>query len=346
MGPGLGEAERKALHGRDAQLCVTVLERVRTRIRGRALSPRTEKTYLGWIRRFLTFHRRRDPASMGRKEIEAFLGHLGVELRLGAASINQAAAAVLFLYREIYRVEYGGRHGIARAKSPQVLPRYATPGEVDSLIAQLPRVPRLATMLIYGSGIRIAEAVALRIKDFNLINRELTVRAGKGAKDRVVPIGRGAVREVRLQIEAVARLHTRDLEQGAGWAQLPGALDRKDPGAGWDVAWQYLFPSRKLTRDRRTGRVGRRSIHQSTLQRAIKKGVRSSGIRKPLSAHVLRACFATEIMRSGCELSTLQRMMGHKDLKTTARYLHVLQRPGLHIESPLDRLPSHRPDED
>ena len=327
---------------RNRQIVARVLGQVRTRIRGRNLSPRTEKTYLGWIERYLGFHGRRDPETMGRAEIEAFLGHLGAKLDLGAASLNQAAAAVLFLYRELYREEYGGRDGVARAKPVQSLPRYATPEEVDAMMGHLLRVPRMAAMFMYGSGSRIAETMAIRVKDLNLANRELTVRAGKGAKGRVVPIGRGAVEEIGRQIEAVARLHTRDLEAGSGWAQLPGALARKDPGASWEVAWQYLFPSQKLTTDPKTGRRGRLAVHHTTIQRAIKTAVREAGITKPLSAHVLRACFATEMIRSGCEISTLQRLMGHRDLKTTARYLHVVQRPGLNIESPLDRLPSQR----
>ena len=341
-GPGLEIGEARSHFPRNRQVVARVLEQVRTRIRARNLSPRTEKTYLGWIKRYIGFHGQRDPAGMGRAEIEAFLGHLGGELGLGAASLNQAAAAVLFLYRELYRKEYGGRDGLVRAKPVQSLPRYATPEEVDAVMGLLPKVPRMAAMFMYGSGTRIAETMAIRVKDLNLVNRELTVRAGKGAKDRMVPIARGAVEEIRRQIEAVARLHTRDLEAGTGWAQLPGALARKDPGAGWEVSWQYLFPSQKLTEDPKTGRSGRLSVHHTTIQRAIKTAVREAGITKPLSPHVLRACFATEMIRSGCEISTLQRLMGHRDLKTTARYLHVVQRPGLNIESPLDRLPSQR----
>jgi integron integrase len=279
---------------------------------------------------------------MGRAEIEAFLGHLGEELGLGYASRNQAASAVLFLYRELYRKEYGGKDGVVRAKPAESLPRYATPKEVDAVMRHLPKVPRLAVMFMYGSGSRIAETLAIRVKDLNLANRELTVRAGKGAKDRVVPIARCAVDDIQRQIEAVSRHHTWDLDAGAGWVQLPGALARKDPGAGWEIAWQYLFPSQKLTIDPKTGRRGRRAVHKTTIQRQIKSAVREAGITKPLSSHVLRACFATEMIRSGCEISTLQRLMGHRDLKTTARYLHVVQRPGLNIESPLDRLTSQR----
>ena len=341
-GPGLELIDVTSHLPRNRQVVARVLGQVRTRIRARNLSPRTEKTYLSWIERYIGFHGRRDPAGMGRAEIEAFLGHLGGELRLGAASLNQAAAAVLFLYRELYREEYGGRGGVVRAKPAQLLPRYATPEEVEAVMRHLAKVPRMATMFMYGSGTRIAETMAIRVKDLNLANRELTVRAGKGAKDRVVPIGQGALEDIRRQIEAVARLHTRDLEAGTGWAQLPGALARKDPGAGWELAWQYLFPSRKLTEDPKTGRRGRRAVHHTTIQRAIKTAVGEAGITKPLSSHVLRACFATEIIRSGCEVSTLQRLMGHRDLKTTARYLHVVQRPGLNIESPLDRLPGQR----
>ncbi|MCH7565214.1 MAG: integron integrase [Gemmatimonadetes bacterium] len=342
VGPGLEIGGVRSHIPRTPQIVARILEQVRTRIRARSMSPRTEKTYLGWIKRYIGFHGRRDPTGMGRVEIEAFLGHLGGDLGLGPASLNQAAAAVLFLYRELYREDYGGRDGVARARPVQSLPRYATPEEVDAVMRHLPKVPRMAAMFMYGSGTRMAETMAIRVKDLNLVNRELTVRAGKGAKDRVVPIAKGAVDEVRRQIGAVARLHTRDLEAGTGWAQLPGALARKDPGAGWEVAWQYLFPSQKLTEDPKTGRTGRLAVHPSTIQRALKTAVREAGIAKPLSPHVLRACFATEMIRSGCEISTLQRLMGHRDLKTTARYLHVVQRPGLNIESPLDRLPSQR----
>ena len=317
-GPGLEAIEAGAHLPGDPQAVTRVLERARTRIRARNLSPRTEKTYLGWIKRYIGFHGRRDPATMGRAEIEAFLGHLGEALGLGSASRNQAAAALLFLYRELYRKEYGGRDGVVRAKPADSLPRYATPEEVAAVMGHLGKVPRMAAMFMYGSGSRLAETLAIRVKDLNLANRELTVRAGKGAKDRVVPIARCAVEGIRYQIEAVARLHTQDLDQGAGWAQLPGALARKDPRAGWEVAWQFLFPSQKLTKDPKTGRRGRLAVHHTTIQRAIKTAVRESGITKPLSAHVLRACFATEMIRSGCEISTLQRLMGHRDLKTTA----------------------------
>ena len=341
-GPGLEVVEATSYLVGNRPAVARLLERVRTRIRVRNLSPRTEKTYLGWIERYIGFHGRRDPARMGRAEIEAFLGHLGAELELGAASMNQAASAVLFLYRELYQEEYGGHDGVVRAKPAQSLPRYATPGEVDAVIDHLPRVPRMAAMFMYGSGTRLAETLAIRAKDLNLVNRELTVRAGKGAKDRVVPIARGAVEEIERQLKAVARLHTRDLEAGTGWAQLPGALARKDPGAGWEVAWQFLFPSQKLTADPRTGRRGRRAVHHTTIQRAIKTAVREAGITKTVSAHVLRACFATEMLGSGCDLSMLQRLMGHESLKTTEKYLHGGMRAGRNIESPLDRLPSQR----
>ncbi len=307
---------------RKPQVVARILEQSRTRIRARNMSPRTERTYLGWIKRYIGFHGRRDPAEMGRAEIEAFLGHLGQELGLGSASLNQAAAAVLF--RELYREEYGGRYGVARARPVQSLPRHATPEEVDAVMRHLPKVPRMAAMFMYGSGTRMAETMAIRVKDVNLVNRELTVRAGKGGKDRMVPIAKGAVEEARRQIGAVARLHARDLE------------------AGWEVAWQYLFPSQKLTEDPKTGRTGRFAVHPSTIQRALKTAAREAGITNPLSPHVLRACLATEMIRSGCEISTLQRLMGHRDLKTTAGYLHVVERPGLNIESPLDRLPSQR----
>ena len=258
-GPGLEVMEPTSPLPRNRQVVDRVLQQVRSRIRVRKPSPRTEKTYLGWIERYLRFHRRRDPQEMGPEEIESFLGYLAEEQELGASTLNLAAAAVLFLYRELYQEEYGGRDGVTRAKPTQSLPRYATPEEVDRMMGHLARVPRMTTMFMYGSGTRIAETMAIRVKDLNLVNHELTVRVGKGAKDRVVPIGRGAIKEIQRQIEAVTRLHRRDLKSGAGWARLPGALARKDPGAGWEVAWQFLFPSRNLTTDPKTDRRGRLS---------------------------------------------------------------------------------------
>ena len=315
-----------------------LLERVSQRIRAKGLSERTREAYVLWIRRYLDFHGSKHPGSLGRVDLERWLTHLVVEDGLGAQSQNQAASAVVFMYRELLGQDFGGRNRLVRAKQPKMLPKYATPGEVASVLRQLDGVAKVAAMLMYGSGTRIAETLALRLKDINLTTRELYVRAGKGGKDRTTLIAEAAVPLLREQIRTVERLHARDLEHGGGWAPLPDALHRKDPRAGWDLGWQYLFPASLTTIDSKTGRPGRRHLHESAVQRAIKKAARDSKVARPITAHVLRHCFATEILRSGCDIRLLQRLMGHRDLKTTALYLHILDRPGIGIISPLDRL--------
>lgn len=317
-------------------------QRIHARIRARHLSPRTEKTYIGWIRRFLAHHGGRDPSTLGRPQIEAFIEHLAQQHGLGADSQNQAASAVTFLYREIYGIDYGGKGGVSRAKAPSVMPKYAAPEEVDQVLGRLRGISRVAALIMYGSGTRISETVNLRIKDLSLGSGELVVRAGKGMKDRTTVIPKGAFPEIRAQMQQVEELHIRDLEAGAGWAPLPAALHRKDPRAGWDLGWQFLFPSSKVTFDPKTRRRGRRAIHVTAIQRAVKRAARESGIPRPITCHVLRHCFATELLRSGCDIRLLQRLMGHRDLKTTSRYLHIINRPGLNVVSPLDRLPSFR----
>ena len=331
-GPGLHTAwDRGAL-----------FERLRARMRTRHMSPRTITTYLSWVRRFLAFHGGRNPVSMGRVHIERFIEQLAERHGLGAQSQNQAASAIVFLYRELYGIDHGGRDGVVRAQQPKVLPRYASPRDVEAVLRVIRGPQRVGAMIMYGSGARVSEVVNLRIKDVSLRSGELAIRGGKGRKDRITVLPQSAVQAVRDQILRVEEQHIRDLETGAGWARLPGALHRKDPQAGWEFSWQYLFPSSKLTEDPKTGRVGRLPMHVTTLQRAVKAAAREVRSMHPITCHVLRHCFATEMLRSGCDIRLLQRLMGHKDLKTTSRYLHIVDRPGLNVISPLDRLPSFR----
>lgn len=314
-----------------------------TRIRARHLSPKTEQTYLSWTRRYLAHHGNRHPASLGKRELSEFLEQLATRLGLSAESQNQAASAIAFVYREVYGLEYGGRKGVTRARASKVLPRYASPEDIDRVMTCLRGRHRVAAMIMYGSGLRVSEAINLRIQDLLLHSGELLVRSGKGRKDRTTVVPRSAFEAIRTQIAAVEAQHVRDLERGGGWAPLPGALHRKDPRAGWKLSWQYLFPASRQTLDSKTGRMGRRPAHVSTLQRAVKTAVREAAAPAFISCHVFRHCFATEMLRTGCELRLLQQMMGHRDLRTTSRYLHIINRPGLNVISPLDHLPSMKP---
>lgn len=332
-----GSDRRRRSRGWDPEV---LYARLRTRIRVRHMSPRTETTYLGWIRRFVCFHGGANPAAMGRLEIRDFIEYLAEVRGLGARSQNQAASAVVFMYRELYGIDYGGRRGVWRAKEPKILPRYASPRDVEAVLRLIKPSLRVPAMLRYGSGARVSEVLGLRIKDVSLRNSELAIRSGKGGKDRITVLPRSAVPSVREQMLRVEAQHGEDLDTGAGWARLPGALHRKDPRAGWTFSWQYLFPSTKLSRDPKTGRPGRAHLHVSTLQRAVKEAARRAKVTHPVTCHVLRHSFATEMLRSGCDIRLLQRLLGHRDLSLTCRYLHIVDRPGLHVVSPLDRLPS------
>ncbi len=337
-GPGL--ELRTAAPGRAAWDREGMERRLQDRISARHLSPRTRATYVSWVRRLLAHVGGRNPAGLGRADLESFIEHLAVGLGLSGESQNQAASALVFFYREVYGLDLGGKRGLSRAKPATVLPRYASPEEVAAVLASLPEPHRTAAMIMYGSGTRISETLDLRIKDCSLGVGELTVRAGKGRKDRTTVLARAAMPAIRLQIAHVEKQHIRDLESGGGWAPLPGALHRKDPRAGWELGWQFLFPSSKPSKDPKTGHLGRRPSHVTTVQRAMKAAVRASGVTTPITCHVLRHCFATEMLRAGCDIRMLQRLMGHRDLKTTSRYLHIINRPGLNLESPLDRLPA------
>jgi integron integrase len=317
------------------------IERLRRRIRARHLSPRTEETYLRWVRRYIDFHGGRNPAALGRVEIERFVAHLSDREGLGPPSVNQAASAVAFLYRELYGQEMGRRDAL-RAKQQKRLPKYATPDEVARVLLHLEGIPLVAALLMYGSGTRVAETMGIRLKDLSLETGELHVRGGKGAKDRTTVVAQAALPALRAQVASVLETHAQDRAEGGGWAPLPGALHRKDPRAGWDIGWQYLFPSAKTSVDPKTGRRGRRTYHASNVQRAVKRAAREARVPRPVTCHVLRHCFATELLKSGCDLKLLQRLMGHRYLRTTSRYLHILDRPGVGVVSPLDRLPGYR----
>lgn len=318
-----------------------LLRRLESIIHARRLSPRTRDTYLGWIRRYLRHNGCRHPASLGRVDVERFLQHLAEERHLGPDSLNLAASSIAFLYREVWGIDITAA-GLRRAKQPGHLPKNASVEDVDRVLAHLRGIPRVAAIIMYGSGARVSETLGIRIKDLDLHNRELAIRHGKGGKDRVTVLPRAALEAIEILIRVRASQHAEDLDLGHGWAPLPGAMHRKDPRAGWELGWQFLFASPKLKRDPKTRRLGRSPLHATTIQTAVKRAVRKSGVARQITCHVFRHCFATEMVRAGCDIKLLQRLMGHNDLRTTAKYLHVLERPGLAVESPFDRLPSVR----
>ncbi len=273
---------------------------------------------------------------MGAPEVEAFLTHLAVNRNVAASTQNQALAAILFLYREVLEIELPWLDGVTRAKKPPRLPVVLSETEVSRLLAQLDGTPLLIASLLYGSGLRLMEALRLRVKDIDLERSEITVRAGKGGKDRHTILPEKLVPLLSAQIDRVRAIHEQDLHDQVAPVYLPHALERKYPRAGRELAWQYLFPAKKPAIDPRSGLLRRHHVHEKGIQRAIKAAVRRAGLNKPASSHTLRHSFATHLLERGYDIRTVQELLGHKDIRTTQVYTHVLNRGGNAVRSPLD----------
>jgi integron integrase len=313
-----------------------LLDRLRNEIRRRHYSVRTEAAYVQWVRRFILFHGKRHPDAMGAAEIAEFLTHLAVEGKVASATQNQALNALVFLYRGVLKREVPELSNVIRPKRPKRLPVVLTPAEVRAVFAELSGVHRLVCGLLYGSGLRLMEGLRLREKDLEFERRELVVRDGKGRQDRVTMLPASLEEPLRAQMERARALHERDLADGFGAVYLPQALQRKYPRAAREWAWQYVFPSERRSLDRRTGVEGRHHLNEAALQRAVKRAVRRSGIAKLASCHTLRHSFATHLLESGHDIRTVQELLGHRSVRTTMVYTHVLNRGGLGVRSPLD----------
>jgi len=313
-----------------------LLDQVRARIRLKHYSIRTEQAYCDWIRRFVVFHGKRHPSLLGAGDVEAFLTALAVDGRVAGSTQNQAKSALLFLYKEVLGVELPWLDGIETAKAPRRLPVVLTHDEVACLLARLTGVHRLVGGLLYGTGLRIMEAMRLRVKDVEFSRREIIVRDGKGGKDRMTMLPMRLVSPLREQIAHARELHRADLEAGHGDVWLPFALARKYPGAARDWGWQYVFPAAGRSVDPRDGIERRHHLTDQAFQRAMKSALRDSGIAKPATPHTLRHSFATHLLASGYDIRTVQELLGHSDVSTTMIYTHVLNRGGRGVVSPLD----------
>ncbi len=313
-----------------------LLDQVRYRIRLKHYSIRTEQAYVDWIRRYIHFHGKRHPGAMGAPEVEAFLTDLAVTRNVAAATQNQARSALLFLYREILAIELPWLEGVQLAKTSTHLPVVLTREEVAKVLDRLAGTHRLLGALLYGSGMRIMEGVRLRVKDVEFARYEIVVRDGKGAKDRMTMLPRNLTARLRAHLEEVRALHRQDLADGFGATYLPSALQRKYPEAARDWGWQYVFPSRNISRDPRGGIVRRHHVSDQAFQRAMRQAVRDAGIVKPATPHTLRHSFATHLLEAGYDIRTVQELLGHSDVSTTMIYTHVLNRGGRGVVSPLD----------
>ena len=314
-----------------------LLDQVRAEIRARHYSRRTEDAYVHWIRRFIVFHGRRHPRELGAPEISAFVTWLAVERHVAASTQNQALSGVLFLYREVLRQEVGVVELLPRARMPSAVPVVLSPSEVRQVRHELAGVPRIVASLLYGAGLRLQECLELRVKDLDFERREITVRRGKGQKDRRVMLP-DALREVlERHLEEVRRLHHADLAAGFGRVALPGSLERKYPHAPTDWSWQFVFPAGRICRDERFGPPTRFHLHESAVQRAVSEAGRKAGLAKRVGCHTFRHSFATHLLESGYDIRTVQELLGHADVSTTMIYTHVLNRGGLGVKSPIDR---------
>lgn len=329
--------DERPLRGQEAESLEGLLERLRAEIRLRQYSRRTEKSYLDWARRFFAFHQGQDPAALGGAEVKSYLEYLVMRRNVAASTQNQALNALVFLYGQVLQQPLGEIGEFLRAKKPKRLPTVLTREEVERLFMHLQGVAKIMAGMLYGSGLRVMECVRLRVKDVDLERRQLTVREGKGRKDRLTVLPERFLPQLRAHLESVRELHIRDLHHGYGEVFMEQGLARKYPRAGREWAWQYVFPAGQLAKDPRAEAVRRHHLHESALQKAIKQASRQAGIAKQVSCHTLRHSFATHLLESGSDIRTVQELLGHSDVSTTMIYTHVLNRPGLAVRSPMDR---------
>ncbi len=315
----------------------TLFAVVREKMRTRHLALRTEQAYLQWIRRYIVFHGRRHPRGLGAGAIEQFLNHLAVDRKVSAATQNQALQALLFLYRQVLGIAIPHLGNITRATGPRRLPVVLSREEVRGLLGQLDGTPWLVSSLLYGSGLRLTEALRLRVKDVLLDRGELVIRDAKGGKDRVTMLPETLVAPLRAHLTRLHAWFEQELRCKRAGVSLPFALARKYPEASRQWGWQYLFPARELGPDRQTRELVRHHLNEKTIQRAVQFAVRRAGIAQPASCHTLRHCFATHLLEDGYDVRTLQQLLGHSDLRTTMIYTHVMSKGANGVRSPLDR---------
>jgi integron integrase len=313
-----------------------LLDQVSDAIRVKHYSSRTEKTYVEWIRRYILFHNKRHPKDMGTVEIQAFITYLATGRQVSASTQNQALSAVLFLYKNVLHKDVELPANIIRAEKSKSLPVVLSHREAMAVIGKMTGVSQLMAKILYGSGLRLMECLRLRVKDFDFDNHQIIIRDGKGEKDRASILPDALIRDLQIHLKTVKEMHQQDIKEGYGETSLPYALSRKYPNAAREWMWQYVFPASVRSADPETKKIKRHHLDPSVLQKAVRQSAQLADINKPVSPHIFRHSFATQLLQNGYDIRTIQELLGHKDVKTTMIYTHVLQRGGLAVKSPLD----------
>ena len=313
-----------------------LFDRLHEEFRRRHYSYETEKSYLYWIKEFIRFHHMTPPRELGREAVEAFLTHLAVDKQVAASTQNQAFSALIFLYRDVYQFNTDWNLNALRARTTRYVPTVLSRDEVFAIFSHMSGVPKLIVQVLYGSGLRLRESLNLRGKDLDFAHHQIMVRDTKGRESRVTTLPDGLIAPLNQQLQTVKHWHEMDLNQGYGAVILPYALARKYPNANRQWIWQFVFPAQSRYRDSQTGEVGRFHVHPSSVQKALKRAVVVAGIQKRVSCHTFRHSFATHLLQNGYDIRTVQELLGHKDVKTTMIYTHVLNRGGKGVRSPLD----------
>lgn len=339
MNTAVSEKRRqKNVHSENKGNPPKLLDQVRSAIRVKHYSYRTEKSYIQWIRQFIMFHGKRHPKDMGEEEINKFLTHLAVERKISASTQNQALCAIVFLYKHVLKKEIGDFGQLVWAKRSQRLPVVLSVKEVQHILEHLHGKPWLIANLLYGAGIRLNECLRLRVKDIDFDYHQLAILEAKGAKCRRTTLPQKIVIPLKSHLEKVKCIHNKDLAQDYGSVELPYAFQKKDPAAARDWKWQYIFPSSRISADPRSGELRRHHLDESVFRKALKIASRKAGIHKRVTSHTFRHSFATHLLEDGYDIRTVQELLGHADLKTTMIYTHVLNKGGLGVVSPADKL--------
>lgn len=315
-----------------------LLDQVRSATRTRHYSIRTEEAYTAWIKRFILFHNKRHPNEMGESEINQFLSYLAEKKNVSASTQNQALCAIIFLYKHVLKKDIGDLGDLTWAKKSKRLPVVLTREEVKAIMDNLSGTHWLMATMLYGAGLRLMECLRLRVKDIDFALNQIIVRDTKGSKDRVTMLPQITKKPLKKHLEKGKKIHEKDLENGCGTVYLPYALERKYPNASREWKWQYVFPATKISVDPRTGIKRRHHIYETVLQKAVKTAIRKAGIAKQVSCHTFRHSFATHLLEDGHDIRTIQELLGHKNLKTTMIYTHVLNQGGKGVRSPADRI--------